>query len=131
MEHCARWHSPRSRESNNWRVGCTQLRWATGSRLKKRKFQTNGADSFITKGSRRYVFARNFATANLFAFAGGFLLARYFLKSIGSHAACLLFFGYGFDTRRICFGSAAWKFFRKDSIILNVYKFVPFLDVLA
>lgn len=57
MELCVPWHSHSRPGWNNWRDGCTQLRWATGSRSIK-EFLQNGANSFSTGSSRRYVFIR-------------------------------------------------------------------------
>src|ERR1700674_293247 len=55
MELCAPWHRHSLLGWNNWRVGCTQLRWATGSRSNRNPYRT--ARTLSLRGVRAVTFS--------------------------------------------------------------------------
>src|SRR5882672_12738248 len=60
MEWCVRQHRLRLLEWSNWRVGCTPLRWATGSRFERNPYRT--ARTLSLRGVRAVTFSPAFAT---------------------------------------------------------------------
>src|SRR5258708_2797557 len=102
---CAPWHSLRLLEWNNWRVGCTQPRWATGNRSKRNPYSMARTLSLLRVRAVTFslAFARSVATASGLATADG-------VASAG--------------------GLVSAKFFRQQTVILNIDKLIPFLNVL-